>query len=503
VTPRAAGLALGCALVVAPARADGQVVLAWPPTRYATAELAIFRTTTGLDPLAVRVSGRGIDVVVDVPAVEAARVALPSEARCAPGIDACALTVERVSGAADVQVVLQSPDTRGAADTLLLTAHDTVRIPPPSAAGREHVVVAEANGLAGEFVEAASVITVVPVDGAARIAWRGACVGSGEAEVDLPDVLTLTCVDPGADATGAQVVSDAPVLVLSGNVVAPVPPDAPPGASGDLLLDVTPPVAGGGPVTLVVPPLPRARAAAGLGDVVRIVAQRAAMVRVRDDQGGDETRAVLPGEAWDVDTAGSPADRVLLVESDAPVAAWHLTKSRVLRGTGDPMAVRLVPRSTFTRSGRFFVPDGYGEGHALVVVREAGVAVRLDGTPVGPFVPAPAGTLEWAVVTVPPPPADAGAVHALEADGAIGAWLVGQGGYKAHGCVAVSAELDPGPAAVAVLRGTEPDQLEVVGTASGGAWCDAAVAVRLFWRVASDGAVIRVARRGEEACLAW
>ena len=491
--------ALAAPATAAAGAGSDRFVLAWPPTRYARAEVVVFRADDDAGVLEVRVAGRGIDVTAPVPLGAAARVTLPAEARCAGGIDACAIVVERVSGAGTFHVVLQSPDTSGAADTLLLTAHDTVRVPPPASCDRRVVVVSAPNASLTEFPETLSFASVVPVAGAACVVVTSGCAAAADVTVALPDVLTLSCAGPGEDLTGTVVEADRPVLVLSGNVATTVPVEA--GLSADLVLDAVLPATR--TTTLVVPPLPRGAAWAGQGDVVRLVASGDVTVRVRDDRGRDESRALSVGEWWDVDTAGTAADVTLRVEADGPVHAWHLPKSRARRGMGDPAAIPIVPRELFTTSDRFFLPDGYAEANALVVVAEIGTTVLLDGMPLPALQAAPGAGLGWIRVALATPPSGPGAVHELSADGAFGAWVVGFGGYKAHGSAAALEWPAAQPEGTAVLRGLVPTALTIVARVTTGAWADTALDARAFYRVDDAAAVLRVTRCGGNACLRW
>ncbi len=497
------------ALAVAPpARATGgdRFVLAWPPTRYATAEVILYRDVAGPEPLRARVAARGLDVEVTVPATGAARVALPAGAACAPGLDACAIEIARTLGDAAFSVVLQSPDTLGAADTLLLTAHDTVRIPPASSAGLRHVVLSMPCAPASEAPMSASFATVVPVAGAASVRLAGApCVGTTTATIAAGEALTVTCSATGDDLTGMVIEADAPVIVLSGNAVSTVPVDPGRGYSADLVMDLAAQagVAGqaSGPMRLVAIPLPRSAPLAGRGDLVRVVALESASLVVLDDRGGRRDVLLAEGERLDLSTAAPGADLLLVLESTGAIAAWHVPVSRALRGMGDPAAIPLVPDSRFTTRDRFFVPEGYGEANVLCIAAEPGVAVTLDGVPVG-LAPAPGGALWQARVSLPVA-GTGGSVHDIEGTGRFGAWVAGFGGYKAHGHAAAFAP--PGPAAPAawLRRGVRPVGLEPVAPASARSHVDAEPGSLLFWAVDDPGAILRASRCAGATCLAW
>ena len=496
---RRTGLLVAIALL-APlsARAGGdRFVLAWPPTQYASAELVAWRDVAGGAPLRVRVQGRGIDRVVDVPAIEAARIPLPPEARCAPGLDACALTVTRVEGDASFSLLFQSPDTNGAADTLLLTAHDTMRIPPAAAAGTSWVAVSMPCAPAAEMPLGASFATITPASGSARVSAAPAgCLAAIDETIPEGFALTLTCTGEGGDVSGLRLASDAPIVVASGNAVTTVPVDPGRGLSGDLVLDL----AGepSGPALWAIPPLPRSLATAGLGDVVRIVALQDATVTIRDDRAGSTVLVLAAGETADVDTAGAGEDRAISLDASASIAAWQVPKSRARRGMGDPAAVPIVPSTRFTTSDRFFVPDGYAEAIVLVVVAEPAAAVLLDGVPLG-LAPAPGVPLDMTRVSLPAAPAG-GAVHELSGDAPFGAWIAAFGGYKACGHVAAASA---GPRGVLLLRGTESSSLQPLLRVEGRSHDDPDASPRLFWAVDDDAAILRVRRCGASSCLTW
>jgi len=504
---RGAALAIACALLASRAVADGgsRAVLAWPPTRYASAEVVLWRDVASTDPLDVHVVARGLDLVVALPEHESARIPLPREARCDVGVDACAITCERVAGTAGFSALLQSPDTAGVPDTLLLTAHDTVRIPPAERCGRAPRVLSVPASSAAEMPSSASVVTIVPVDGPAHvIAPATACSAEVDVVLTSGEAFTLSCDGEGADLSGLAFEADAPVLGISGNAVAIAPLLPGQGLSGDLVLDVAPDIAWStAATTIVAPPLPRAAAQAGRGDVVRLLALADVSVRVRDDQGGDEVFALAAGATRDLDTAGAGVDRTLLVDADGALAAWHVPKSRAFRGMGDPAAVPLVPVSRFTRRDRVFIPDGYAESVALIVVTTQGSSVSLDGVEVAGFTPVASSDLAWASVALPPPAPSIGAVHDLDGDAPFGAWVVAQGGYKACGHAAAEAWPMPAPAGTAILRGVRADGLAPCATVPGRTYDDAAIEPLLFWSVEDPSALLQVAPCAAGACLSW
>ena len=491
-------------LVLAPdVRAGGgtRFALAWPPTRYRSAELILWLEDSS-QPATIRVQGRGVDAVIALNGSMAVRLPLPTEAQCAASVDACALIADRVAGAGLFVAALQSPDTAGAADTLLLTAHDTVLLPPEQAASTAHVVLAAPNPATRAFPESASFATIVPVAWPARVRTSGGCAAAEDVLLTDGEVLTLACVAPLEDLTGILIDSDVPVIVLSGNVVTQVPCDGGSGLSGDLLLDTSPAVHAG-PTTIVAPPFPRSAATAGRGDVVRVLALAAGAVIVTDGSGATMTRTLAAGATWDLDSAAAGGDRMLRIDADGPVAAWHLLKSRTLRGLGDPAAIPLVPRQAFTRRARFFMPDGYGEANVLVVVAEAGAAIRLDGAALLGWASAPGGGLDVVVVDLPAPAIGAGSVHDLDGDAPFGAWAAGLGGYKAHGmAAAIEWPALPAPG-IDVLRGIVPDTLEVVARVTGRAWRDTGSEPLLFYAVDDDAAILGVSRCSSETCLSW
>lgn len=486
-------------LAAAGAGAAPSVRLAWPPTRYASAELVVHAGRPGQGPFEVRVRGRSLDVTATVQADAALRLPLPPEARCAPGVDACGIVVERLSGSADLAVVLQSPDTAGVPDTLLRTAHDSVRIPPPDECGRRHAVVS--LPVSADLSEARTFASVVPADGPVTVDLQGSCTGASGVPLEFPEVLTVSCTAAGDDLTGAAVDADGPVVVLCGNVVAPLPDEPGAGHSGDLILDAPWPLEwleeG---ATYLVPPLPRAASHAGLGDVVRLVAGAALTVRVRDDAGVDETLVLEAGEHVDWDTAGLGADRVLRLDADGPLIAWHLPKSRALRGTGDPAGIPIVPVELFAIEGCAFLPDGYSEGTHLVVVGTSPGGLLVDDAPAGGWVEGPAG-LWWTLVELGEPPAGTGAVVALRSATPFGAWTVGQGGYKAHGTWAARAAPSP-PPRYRVLRGTTAGDLLLELETQSRSWSDGTPSPRIFYRV--EGAErLGVTRCAGRPCLSW
>ena len=475
-----------------------RLVLAWPPTRYDSAELVLHRgpaTPSGVAGVSVR--GRGLDFEGELPETGALRIELPPEARCGPGVEACAIVVE--SEAAGLRAVLQSPSTRGVPDTLARTAHDTVRLPAESEAGLSHVVLSAP--VSPDFPEALSFASVVPVSDGAFVEVESGCAGAASRSLAAGEVWTLACEGAGDDLSGALVSSDAPVVVLSGNVVAPLPVEPGSGASADLVLDASPaldPLASG--ATWLVPPLPRAATHEGLGDLVRCAAAEALNLRVRDDHGRDESFALAAGALLELDTAHAGGDAVLRIDADGPAACWQLTKSRVHRGSGDAAAVPLVPRELFTSADEAFAPDGYGERTDLVVVSERAGFVLLDGAGLTGFVPGPAGELQWTVVELPTPPAGEGLRLRLEGDGAFGAWLLGQGGYKAHGLAAARSR--PVPADV-VLRGERADALEPVAESGEGSWSDPEAPAPLWFYRVEPSTDLRVRACGDLACLDW
>ena len=233
---RPAALAALAAFVLAPGvRAGGgtRFALAWPPTRYRSAELILWLDDAS-QSATVRVHGRGVEVTVALAGSEATRLPLPQEAQCVAGVDACALVAERIAGTGLFVAALQSPDTSGAADTLLLTAHDTVLLPPEQAAATAHVVLAAPNPATNAFPESASFATIVPVAWPARVWTSAGCLGPADAVLSEGEALTLECIAPLDDVTGILVECDGPVIVLSGNVVTQVPCDGGAGLSGDL-----------------------------------------------------------------------------------------------------------------------------------------------------------------------------------------------------------------------------------------------------------------------------
>lgn len=498
---RAARAALAAALVLAlaaPVRGGGgeRFVLAWPPTRYESAELVLWLDDATSSPVQVRVRGRGIDALVEVGPAGAARIPLPREARCLPGVDDCALEAIRVAGDAAFSALLQSPDTNGAADTLLLTAHDTVRLVPAERAEREWRVLSMPCAPASEMPQGGTFATIVAASGAARVtADARACLGPADVTLLEGQALTLACAGEGDDLSGVAIRSDAPVVVLSGNAVTTVPVDPGRGLSGDLVMDLA--AAPAGPARFAALPLPRAAAHAGRGDVVRVVALEPANVIVRDDLGGERVLSLAAGESVDLDTASPGADLALSLEADASIAAWQVPKSRALRGVGDPAAIPLVPSSRFTRGDRFFLPDGYAEANVLLVTAEPGARVTLDGEPLA-LRPLPGGGLDGARVDLAAAPAG-GIVRELRSDRPFGASVAGFGGYKAHGAVAA----DASPALPMLLRGTRADDLRPLAPAGAREHVDADPAPLLFWQVEDDAALLRVARCGGACCLSW
>ena len=233
---------------------------------------------------------------------------------------------------------------------------------------------------------------------------------------------------------------------------------------------------------------------------VRCAAGEALSVRIRDERGRDETRALMEGELLELDSADPGGDVALRLDADGALVCWQLSKSRDSRGTGDPAAIPLVPRELFTTADVAFAPDGYGEGTSLIVVAEEGAAVSLDGTPLGGFTPAPGGELAWSVVELPEPPAGVGRLLRLAGDAPFGAWLFGQGGYKAHGLAVARAA--PAPPAVSVLRGSRPDGLEIVHETTRDRWCDPQSGALVFYRVGPPERLL-LAREGPVACLSW
>lgn len=482
---------------VSPAGAE-RLVLAWPPTFYDSAELIVHRgPATPVGAVRVSVTARGLSVDEELPAAGVLRVPLPVGARCETGLDACAIVVE--SAASDLRVTLQSPDTRGVPDTLARTAHDTLRASALSEAGSRFVVLSVGNS--PDFPEALSFASVVPVVDAARVSASSPCLGDVEQLVAPGEVLTLACLEAGQDLTGAIVLSDAPVAVVSGNRSAPVPVEPGSGLSADLVMDAAlalESLASG--ATWVVPPLPRRSAEEGLGDLIRCAAGEDLSVRIRDERGGDEARDLLAGEWFELDSADAGGDLVLRLDADGPLVCRQLSKSRALRGTGDPAAIPLVPRELFTSADAAFAPDGYGQGTHLVVVAESGAVVALDGVALGGFAPAPGGDLSWAVVELPAPPAGEGSLLRLESEGRFGAWLFGQGGYKAHGLtVARARPVAPG---TVVRRGLEPQALAAVAETTEESWCDPEAGRLLFYQVES-AAALHVQRTAEQTCLDW
>lgn len=493
---RAAGLLLLALAASASAAGGDRFVLAWPPSRYASAELAIWRDTASTETLRVRVLARGLDAVLDVPASLPLRVPLPASAQCAAGLDACAIEVTRQAGTADFSVALQSPGTDGVADTLLMTAHDTVRVPPAGAAVMRHVALSWPCAPSSELPMTASFVTVVPVSRQARVrAAARACLPATDALVPFGSALTLACGATDDDVTGLALDADAPVVALSGNAVTSVPVDPGAGLSGDLVLDLA--ATSDGPARYAVPPLPRAAAHSGRGDVVRIVAVEDTRVAVADGEGGSRAIVLRAGEHADVDTLGAGADVALSLVSDGSIAAWHLPKSRALRGVGDPAAIPLVPSTRFTLRDRFFVPDGYAEANALCIAAEPGARITLDGAPVS-LSPAPGGALDMARVDLPPAAAG-GAVHELRGDRPFGAWVASFGGYKACGHAAAIAW----PSAPWLLRGTVATGLAPFVAVTGRAHSDAAPEPLVYWRLDDDAPILMVARCGGACCLAW
>lgn len=490
-----AGLLLAAACREAAAE---RLVLAWPPTRYDSAELVLHAgPATPAGPVAVSVRARGLEREGELPEGGALRIELPPQARCAAGVEACAIVIE--SAAPGLRAVLQSPSTNGVPDTLARTAHDAVRAPRPEEAGRLHVVLSAPNS--PDFAEALSFASVVPLAGGAVVEVEGGCASSPPVALADGEVLTLACAGAGEDLGGAIVRADAPVALFSGNRVAPLPLEPGSGASADLVLDAPPALeALSGGSTWLVPPLPRAATHAGLGDLVRCAAAEALSLRVRDDRGRDESFALAAGERLELDTADPGGEPVLRLDADGPLACWQLTKSRLHRGLGDPAAVPLVPRELFTRADEAFAPDGYGARTDLVVVAEAGAVVSLDGRPIGGFTPGPAGQLQWALVELPEPVSGEGLRFRLAADAPFGAWLLGQGGYKAHGLVAARGV--PAPALV-LLRGARADALEPLATPEESAWSDPEPAAPLWFYRVREGRDLRVSRCGGAACLDW
>lgn len=486
------------AFVAEPVAAGGgdRFVLAWPPTRYESAELVLWLDEPSAAPAQVRVRARGLDVLVDVGAGQATRVPLPAGARCSVGVDACAIEAARVSGESGFSALLQSPDTHGAADTLLLTAHDTVRLRPAAEAGSEWRLLSMPSAPPGEMPLTASFASVVPANGGASVQVVGSsCAGVTQVDLQEGEVLTLSCGAVGEDLSGLAIVANAPIVVLSGNSVTTVPVDPGSGLSGDLLLDLAAePV---GAARYVALPLPRAPALAGRGDVVRIVALEAARITVSDDRGGLRVLDLVPGEVADLDTAAAGGDLALSLSSDASIACWQVPKSRALRGLGDPAAIPLVASTRYTLASRFFVPEGYAEANVLVVAAEPGARVLLDGMPLM-LQPAPSGELVAASVVLPVPPAG-GALHELTGDAPFGAWLAGFGGYKAHGCVAAEGR----PRGPWILRGSHADALVPIAPASGSGFVDPEAGTLLFWQHEDDGVLLTVSRCGDAACLAW
>lgn len=483
------------------AGAGTQFALGWPPTRYRSAELILWLDDVA-QPVTIRIHGRGVDSTLSIEGSAAVRVPLPPEAQCAVGIDACVLFAERVAGAGRFVAAFQSPDTAGAADTLLLTAHDSVLLPPREAAATAHVVLAAPNPATSAFAESASFATIVPVAWPARVRTSGGCAVARDVALSDGEALTIACAAAGEDVTGILVDSDVSAVVLSGNVVTQVPWDGGSGLSGDLVLDSSP-AARLGPTTLVAPPLPRSAATAGRGDIVRVVALAPSAVTVTDGAGAAITRLLAAGAAWDIDSLGPVADRMLRIDADGPVAAWHLLKSRMLRGVGDPAAIPLVARHAFTRRARFFVPDGYAEACTLVVVAEPGAAVLLDGIALSGWTSVPGGGLDAAIVALPAPAAGSGTVHSLAGDAPFGAWIAGLGGYKAHGmAAAIDWPATPAPG-VDVLRGVMPAALEVVARVAGGSWRDAGSEPLVYYAIDDPAALLEVARCSGQTCLSW
>lgn len=482
---------------VAPASAE-RVVLAWPPTFYDSAELIVHPgPATPPGAHRVSVSARGFSADEALPATGALRLALPVEARCADGLDACAIVVQ--SDATDLRVVLQSPDTNGVPDTLARTAHDTVRAPSAAGAGRRFVVLSAPNS--PDVPEALSFASVTPVGVAVTVTASAPCLGRVERLVAAGEVLTLSCAEAGDDLSGAVVESDGPVAVFAGNRSASLPVEAGSGWSADLLLDAPPSLdALAGGTTWLVPPLPRRVSHEGLGDLVRCAAGEALSVRIRDERGRDDTRALARGEVLDLDSADAGGDLLLRLDADGALLCRQFSKSRAHRGTGDPAAIPLVPRELFTDADVAFAPDGYGEGTHLVVVAEEGAAVALNGAGLGGLAPAPGDGLAWTVVELGEPPSGDGLMLRLESDGRFGAWLFGQGGYKAHGLTVARAT--PAPPMTVVMRGTGPQVLDPVDETNEERWCDPDPGPLLFYEVAAE-ASLRLDRDGEATCLDW
>ncbi|MEM7246976.1 MAG: IgGFc-binding protein [Acidobacteriota bacterium] len=493
------GLLLVTLLAMAHVAVAERLHVAWPPSHYGDAELVLFLDEDD-GAATVSVSGRDLLWEGEVSGDLATRIPLPSSQRCVDGLDDCILDVELIGGAGSVRAWLQSPGTAGVPDTLLFTAHDAVSVPPPSTWGRHHVL--QSFPVSSQFGLSTSFVTILGADEPVELELTraGDCTSLGAWTLPVGTALTLTCELVGAELSGVELVSEHPVLVLSGNVVAEVPVETP-GLSGDYLLDLTPPVdrlVGG--TTHLVPALPRAPGLEGRGDLVQVVASEAVLVRVRDDAGGDEQHALAAGEVLEIDTAGDGADRTLRIDADGPVTAWHLTSSRARRGRGDPAAWSLVPRQQWGDGDRFFVPDGYGERQHLVVVSEGGTAdgVSLDGAPLTGFLAGPTSELSWTVVDLATPPSGDGALHRLACEQPCAAWLVSFGGFKAQGSV-VSSGARP---QVIVSGGGEAHALHALGVGEDGRFVVSIGEPLTFFRV-TPARDLRLRRLGDLVELSW
>jgi hypothetical protein len=482
----------------ASAQQGAEAWVAWPPTRYESAELILHRAAGGGGALLrVRVTARGLDQSVELPVGAAFRLSLPPEARCAPGLDACGIHVIRTEGEDPFRVLLQSPETAGIPDTLVRTAHDVVRFPAPTEMGLRHRLLSWPNS--PEFAEALSFASFVASAVDTMMDGPTGCGFPGSVMLSPPDVFTVACSDAEEDLSGALFNSNRPMMVLSGNVAAAVPFEVGTGLSGDLLLDAPlplEPLALGS--TYLVPPLPRRESHAGLGDIIRVVAGEDLELRVRDD-----LLVLAGGEVLDFDTAAPGADLTLRLDADGPLLAWQLSKSRSLRGYGDGAAVPVVPVELFTEADAFFAPDGYGEGSFLIIVAPAGATPQLEGAPIlAAPVPGPGGDFHSWTVDLGGVPAPAGLLAEIQAEGGLGAWVFGMGGYKAHGHVA--ARVVPGIPAPSfrIHRSAEPSALPEVAVTSERRWEDSEPGELLFFRVEGDEALL-LSLCGESACLSW
>lgn len=250
----------------------------------------------------------------------------------------------------------------------------------------------------------------------------------------LPEMCQVlqTCRENDFDLTGTRIGADHPIAVFGGHACAYVPTNA---EACDHLEVQLPPIQSWG----------RAFVSAPMGDggmngtnVVRVVAYEDTTVTVSPPQGGNSGGALSAGGYLEFE-ATSPFE---VTGTSAIMVAQYLrgqysTNPPATRG--DPALTVLVPSEQYRPDYTFTLPTSYNAGtggqNHLLVVREPGVALSLDGAPVTATFTT-IGAREVAVIPL------AGGTHAISSTRPFGLVAYGLGRFTSYATPA-GLNLDP------------------------------------------------------------